>query len=483
MKTGMHRHGFVVLSVIVSLYLFVSCAVNPVTGKRELMLLSEADEIALGQQSDKQIVRMYGLYEDPKISQFITNMGQQMVKVSHRPQLKYEFRVLDTPVINAFAVPGGYVYITRGILAYLNNEAELAGVMGHEIGHITARHSAKQYSKAQLAQLGLGLGVLISDEFARFAGLAQTGLSLLFLKFSRDAERQSDRLGVEYATKVGYDAREMANFFETLDRMQPSGGGGLPGWLSTHPNPADRVVTVRQLADEWRQKTGSGKLKINRNSYLRLINGLVFGDDPRQGYVQGNKFYHPTLKFQFPVPAGWEVTNTPSQVQMVSSKEDAAILFTLASQNSPAQAARTFVTESNAQVVDASPIKVHGLNARRVISDIATQQDILRVMSYFIQYKGQVYAFHGYTSRKIFDSYSALFQRTLGGFNRLNDPAKINVKPDRIRIKTVAKSTTVRNALKSLRVPDDQLEKVALINGMRLTDRVKAKTLLKIISK
>ena len=483
MKRAHFRNKGKFIGLLLIIYAFVSCAVNPVTGKRELMLLSEADEIKLGQQSDPEIIKMYGLYDNPALSQYITKLGTRMAKISHRPNLQYQFRLLDTPVINAFAVPGGYVYITRGILAYLNNEAELAGVMGHEIGHIAARHSAKQYSKAQLAQVGLGLGTILSRDFARFAGIAQTGMALLFLKFSRDAERQADQLGVEYSTKVGYDAREMANFFETLERMQPSEGGGLPGWLSTHPNPADRVVAVRKLAAEWRQKVGNTQFKVNRNSYLKRLEGLVFGDDPRQGYVENNTFYHPELTFRFPVPAGWKVQNTPSQVQMISRKEDAAILFTLSSQASPAGAANSFVSESKARVIEATAVKVNGLNARRMISDITTRQDVLRVLSYFIQYGGNVYEFHGYSSQNDFASHKAVLEQTMSGFRKLTNPAKINVKPNRVHIKTVSRTTTVRNALKSFHVADDKLEAIALLNGLHLTDKVRQNTLLKVIGK
>ena len=201
------------------------CAVNPVTGKSELMLVSREQEIAMGQESDASVVATYGVYDDPEIQTFIEEKGQAMARISHRPDLPYEFKVLDSPVINAFAVPGGYVYFTRGILAYLNNEAEFAGVLGHEIGHITARHSAKQVSRAQLAQLGLGIGSIISQDFAQYANIASAGLGLVFMKFGRDAERQSDDLGVEYSTDIGYNSYEMANFFRTLDRMSPDDGG------------------------------------------------------------------------------------------------------------------------------------------------------------------------------------------------------------------------------------------------------------------
>jgi predicted Zn-dependent protease len=240
----------------------LSCATNPVTGKQELMLLSEADEIKLGQETDLQVVREYGLYEDPQLTAYLNGICQRLGKLSHRPHLTYHFKIVDVSVANAFAVPGGYVYFTRGILASLNNEAELAGVMGHEIGHITARHSAHQYSRAQLAQIGLGVGSLFMDSSA-LTGLAQLGVGMLFLRFSRDNERQADDLGVEYSSKAGYDASEMANFFETLERMNAgSDRSGLPGWFSTHPNPTDRVQAVRERAREWLRKLNQRDLNI-----------------------------------------------------------------------------------------------------------------------------------------------------------------------------------------------------------------------------
>jgi len=217
------------LGMIGLLFWISSCAVNPVTGRQELMLLSEPDEIQFGRQTDGQVVQEYGLYEDAKLTAYLNDICQRLGKISHRPNLTYHFKVLDVSVVNAFAVPGGYVYFTRGILASLNNEAELAAVMGHEIGHITARHSARQYSQAQLAQLGLGVGMVFAEKIPALSELAQLGVGMLFLRFSRDNERQADDLGVEYSSKVGYDATQMASFFETLERMNPgSDRSGLP---------------------------------------------------------------------------------------------------------------------------------------------------------------------------------------------------------------------------------------------------------------
>jgi len=350
MSKRMLRAGAVIVFALV-VFVIIRCAVNPVTGKRELMLLSESDEIALGKQTDEQIIQTYGLYQDAELTGYIDAMGQDMAKLTHRPQLPYSFKILDTPVVNAFAVPGGYVYFTRGILSYFNNEAELAGVMGHELGHVNARHSAVQYSRAQFVTLGLGVGMIFSEKFRQYAGLAQFGVSMLFLRFSRDNERQADDLGVEYSMKSGYDANAMASFFDTLERMNPgSDRSGLPGWFSTHPNPVDRVGAVKRKTQEFRSQL-TGPFQYNRNGYLARLDGLVHGEDPRQGYVEGNAFYHPAMAFTFPVPGDWTLNNTPSQVQIVSKAEDAAILFTLGSAASPGAEAQQFSQQTGGRVL------------------------------------------------------------------------------------------------------------------------------------
>jgi len=465
-------------------FIFSSCARNPVTGKQEFMLLSEGDEIKMGKEADAAVVQMYGIYDDEKLAKYIDDIGQKMAKISHRPQLKYEFKVMDSPVINAFAVPGGYVYVTRGILAYLNNEAELAGVVGHEIGHVTARHSAQKYSETYFANLGLGIGSMVSKDFAMFAGLAAQGLGLIFLRFSRDDERQSDVLGVEYSTKVGYDAREMSNFFGTLDKMQSnSEEGGLPDWFSTHPNPADRVVDVRKEAEKKQSELGQKDLKIDRDGYLKTINGLIFGENPRQGFVEKNMFYHPDLKFKFPVPADWKLNNLPTQVQMVDAEQKGIILFTLAGAASAKLAVDQFIEKTKAKVAKSEATKVNGLKARKVFSEIRDQSNVLRIQSYFIEMSGQVYVFHGFSSSGEFDNYQSTYTKTMMGFNKLKDKTKLNVKPDRVKVVKTKKAAKFRKVLDNLKVPEDERDNLVLLNGINLDDQVKANTQLKIINK
>jgi predicted Zn-dependent protease len=475
----------VVKAMVVALMVWaVSCAINPVTGKRELMLMSSADEIAMGQQADPQILQTYGKYEDANLARYVAALGKKLGVLSHQPNLAYSIQVLDSPVVNAFAVPGGYVYLTRGILAYLNDEAELAGVVAHEIGHIAARHSAQQYSRAQVAQLGLGLGAMVSKTFRKYAGIAQFGVGMLFLSFSRDDERQADALGVEYSSKAGYDSNHMANLFVSLERLNPGEAqGGLPGWFSTHPNPPDRIAAVKRDTQVWQAKIQQTKFAINRDQYLKQIDGIVFGEDPRQGYVEGNIFYHPQLRFQFPVPAGWKVNNTASQVQMFNQEQNAVILFSMAPEKSPSAAADAFINESKAVVVKSERTQVNGMQAQRIISDVTTEQGLIRVLSYFIQKDKTVYVFLGYTGQAQFDGYFPVFDQTMGRFKNLTDSGKINVKADRLAVKRTTTQGSLRQALQKFGVPQDKLEAQAIINGMKLDDALPGNTIIKVVVK
>lgn len=482
----MRRQLFFGAVVIVTALIIwvISCAINPVTGKRELMLLSENDELALGKQTDQEVIDMYGLYSDAKLGAYVTQLGQRMAKITHRPQLSYQFKVLDTPVVNAFAVPGGYVYLTRGILGYLNDEAELAGVVGHELGHVNARHTAQQVSKSQLAQLGLGVGMILSEDFRKYAGLAQFGVGMLFLKFSRDNERQADDLGVEYSTKTAYDANRMATFFETLERLSGgSANSGLPDWFSTHPNPVDRIGAVKRKTVLMQAQFPATTFAVNRDPFLRTVDGIVFGEDPRQGYVEGSAFYHPVLKFYFQVPKDWKLNNTPKQVQIVSPKEDAFILLSMQPNSTPQSAAQKFSQDADAIVRSSDALRINGMPAQRMLSNVPSQQDTLTVLSYFIQKENNVYFFHNVSSRDKFAAYQDVFTNTSGQFKPLTDQHYINVQPTHLQIKTAQSAKTLSALFQQWNVQAKQADELATMNGMKLTDQVMPGTLIKVVLK
>ena len=482
MKTKFKK---IVLGVTLVLFLLSDCAINPVTGKRDFMLLSENQEIEMGKNSDPQIIRYFGLYDDKALQRFINEKGQQMAAISHRKNLKYEFKIVDSPVVNAFAIPGGYVYFTRGIMAHFNNEAEFAGVLGHEIGHITARHSAKQYSNAMLAQAGLIAGVMISPEVARFANEIQQGVGLLFLKFGRDAETQSDKLGAEYSTKINYDAEEMAHFFNTLERLQKkSGADQIPDFLSTHPNPADREKNVEKEAAKWKRKTGSKSLRVNSESYLKMIDGIIYGDDPRQGFTEDNVFYHPGLKFQFPYPSSWAVQNSPEQVQFSPKDGKAVMMFTLAQGASAEDAAQKIVQNYKLTVQRSKRDDIHGNNAVVMIADQQgeAEQQVVRTLIYVIEHNSNLYAMIGASAKNDFDNYFRTFDESMSGFKSLTDPDKLNKQPERIDIKSVSNNGTFKDAMRNFNMPEKRWEELAILNGMELNERVTRGELLKCLN-
>src|SRR5687767_3526424 len=203
----------------------VTCARNPVTGRRELSLISESQEVSMGQEAAKQVAASIPPVADDALQRYVSGLGMQLARASERPNLPWTFQVIDDPQVNAFALPGGPIFVTRGILSHMNSEAQLVSVLGHEIGHITAKHSVSQMSQAQLAQIGLIAAVVVKPELAGFGNIASQGLGLLFLKFGRDDERQSDDLGFKYMTAAGYSPTEMAEMFRTLERL----GGGSSG--------------------------------------------------------------------------------------------------------------------------------------------------------------------------------------------------------------------------------------------------------------
>ncbi len=469
-----------------------SCAVNPVTGKKQVVLMSEAQEIAMGKDADPQIIAQYGLYENAELQKFINTEGKKMAAVSHRPNLEYNFRIVDSDILNAFAIPGGYVYFTRGIMANFNNEAEFAGVLGHEIGHITARHSVVQQRNAILGQIGLIGAMVLSPNLAQFADQASQGLGLLFLKFGRDAEREADQLGVEYSSKIGFDAQQMAEFFTTLERQSAeSGNAGLPDFLSTHPNPGDRYVAVSKAATEWKKKLNLTNAQINRNSYLKKIDGIIYGEDPKQGFVENNIFYHPVLKFQFPIPTNWSYQNTPQRFQMAPKDGKAMMMLTLAPGKTLEESANAVLQQYNLQALESKQTTVNGLNAIAMVADLKADpnqqqqqqsQEVVRTLSYIIHYGDLNYLMIGVTGSNSFNSYAPIFTSSMQNFKVLTDASKLNKKPERIRLKTVSTTQTLQQVLKANNTPDKRLNELAILNGMKLTEKVAPGTLIKIVS-
>ncbi|MDF3078089.1 MAG: peptidase [Sphingobacteriaceae bacterium] len=486
---------YLLLAALTSSMLMIdSCATNPVTGKKQIVLMSEAQEIETGKEADPQVIAQYGLYEDTALQNFINEEGKKLAAVSHRPNLEYHYRIVDSEVVNAFAIPGGYVYFTRGIMAYFNNEAEFAGVLGHETGHITARHSVVQQRNQILGQIGLIAGMVLSPTLAQFGEQASQGLGLLFLKFSRDDERQADELGVEYSSKIGFDAHQMAEFFTTLERQSAASGEELPDFLSTHPNPGSRHTTVDQLATEWQQKLNLTNPVVNRNSYLKRIDGIIYGEDPKQGFLENNVFYHPVLKFQFSTPANWSYQNSPQAVQLAAKNGKALMMMTLAPGKTLQEAASATMQKYSLQPLQTRNITVNGLQALSVVADQVQQdqqgqqqqqqQAGVRTLSYFIQYGDMIYHLIGVSSVNDFNSYTNTFTNSFESFRELRDTEKLTRKPDRVRIKTINQNITLEQALRNYKITDKKkLDEYAILNGMKLNDKLTPGIMIKVVER
>jgi predicted Zn-dependent protease len=439
-----------------------SCARNPVTGKSELSLVSESQEIQMGQQASKEVAQTIGIYNDQKLNDYVASIGKGIAANSERPNLPWEFHVVDDASVNAFALPGGFIYVTRGLLGSINDEAELATVVGHEIGHVTNRHSVQQISKAELAQLGLGIGSILSSDIARFGQLASAGLSVLFLKYSRDAENQADQAGFRYALNQGYDVREMSKVFETLDRLsQSSGGGKLPEWLSTHPDPGNRIEHIQKMLDT--VKADPSKGKVNRDEFLQKVQGITYGVDPRQGYFEGTQFYHPQMRFQLRFPDGWKVQNTPAAVAAMSPNQDAIIQLALAGQASPQQAAQQFLSQQGIQAGQTSTASINGFPAASSYFQAQTDQGNIQGIVSFVSYNGSTFGLMGYTAAGKLGSYDQLFQSSIRSFSQLRDASKINVQPARVELVKLSREMTLDqfNSQYPSTVP---IEELAIIN-------------------
>jgi len=445
---------------------------------------------AQAKKPDPQVIAQFGLLENPTMQRFIQQKGQQMAAVSSRASFGYNFTIVDSPVINAFAAPDGNVYFTRGIMAHFNNEAQFAGVLGHEIGHITARHGEKQQTRSTLATGALLLGSILSKRVAQIAQPLSQGVGLVFLKYGRDAERESDQLGVTYSTKIGYDASQMADFFMTLQREQEtSGAGAVPDFLSTHPNSADRYQTVKQLAAQAKQNAGGRSLIVGRESYLKMLEGLAYGEDPRQGFVEDGAFYHPELKFQFPVPSGWKTQNSPQQFQMAEPNGKAMIVLTTAGNGTLEAAAQSLAEQLKLQSPQASRTTINNFPAiaiqgDQIGQDQSGQQAITaNTLSYVIQDGKTLYALIGLSAPQTMSTYGPQIQRVAQGFSRLTDASKLNRQPERLRIKTAKTAQTLSAALTANGIPAKRHEELAILNGMKTTDRLSVGMLYKVVGK
>lgn len=428
----------------------VGCAVNPATGRRELSLVSESQEIQMGKEADPAITaQMGGLYPDEELQAYFTELGESLAAVSERPELPWSFKVLDDDLINAFALPGGFVYVTRGIMSYMNSEAELVGVLGHEVGHVTARHTAGRITRQQVGMIGLVTGAVFSETVRDNAGAAMQGMQLLMLRHSRGDESESDALGYRYMTRANYNPQGISDVMKMLQSTSPSAEEmGIPTWMLSHPDPGDRVeANEARLAKDREAGVDYSDYTDNRERFLSMIDGMVFGKDPAQGYFIDTRFLHPELTFEITFPAGWGVQNGALAVQAGSPERDALMGLTFSSQESAEAAMDAFMGQEGVTPGRREGGSVNGVPAIRGRFSAQTQDGVLEGTVMFAEYGGAVYQIIGYGPASSWNQQRRPVEEALASFAPLTDRRYLDVSPHRIRIVTVPRTMTVREFL------------------------------------
>ena len=463
-------------TLLTSALLTTGCAVNPATGQRQFMLISESEEIEMGREADGPITESLGLYESEALQATVRDLGNEMASGSERPALPWSFKLVDDPMVNAFALPGGFIFITRGIMAALNSEAELAGVIGHEIGHVTARHSASQMSSQQLQQIGLGVGSILSSDVASVAGVLSVGLGLLNMRYSRGDESQSDELGVRYMSRAGYDPNALVGVFQTL-ALAGGGGGSVPEWASTHPDPVNREEDIRDIiaasGQDFSEYTRRG------DEYLRSLDGMTFGQDPREGFFEEETFFHPEMAFALDFPQGWTTVNQKSQVGAVAADETALVVLTVeAGETDAERALSTFLRQDDVRGIDSRRVSVNGRTGWEASFNADGEGGELQGAVLFVEHGGSLFRLLGYASASQWGSRRSTVLQSIESFRPVSDPDILGVEPARIEIVRLPSRMTLQQFIDQYPSTVDD-EQIAMINRRALDESVAGGTLLK----
>jgi predicted Zn-dependent protease len=477
-----------VLWLLAAMPLLADCSVNPATGQSTFTgLLSESEEQRIGRESHPKVLAEFGgAYQDADLQRYIDGIGQLLAQTSDRPDQQYTFTVLDSPIVNAFAVPGGYIYVTRGLLALANDESEIAGVLAHEIGHIAARHAAERYSQAGLASI-LAATVGIATGSGQLANMAGSGAAVYLQSYSRDQENQADLLGIRYMSRANYDPYGMVDFLRQLeadDRLDATLAGRPEladryGIMSTHPRTADRIQqTIREAG-----ATQVANPLVERELYLSKINGLLYGDEPEQGYIRGREFLHPILRFGFEVPPGFHIINSTDAV-IAQRADGATIVFSSAKQVSSASMYDYLVGEwaPKLQLADAESIEINGMDAATGSDRIEVRSGTRDVRLVAIRYDADnVYRFLFITKPEITQQVSRELRETTYSFRRLSKREASALHPQRLKIISVRPGDTVRGLAAQMPFDTYQEERFRVLNGIGPSDNLSPGQLVKII--
>lgn len=456
------------------------CSVNPATGEKQFTaLLPAGQEASVGATEHQKVEQTYGSFMKGPVADYVTRIGNKVAANTERQDVQYKFFVIDSPIVNAFAIPGGYVYVSRGLLELANSEAEVAGVIGHEIGHITARHAAERMSQGFLVGLGSAvLGAAVGN--ADVGKVASVGGDLYIKSYSRGQEHQADELGVRYLSRGGYDPQAMASFLRSLDRqtkldqqIEGQSGEAEFNYFSTHPVTSDRIAEATAEA----AKYPPGGAAPGRSAHLNAINGMIYGDSPDQGFVKGDNFYHPKLGFMFSMPPGFAINNTPDQV-VAAHKETGTIVLFDAAGDPQKRDPLTYLTQGWLNGKDLSKpegVTINGMRAATAAfaGSVNGKTATIRVVA--IEWSaGQFFRFQMAIPNGAGLTIVDNLKTTTYSFRRMSDAERNNIQPQRIRVVTAGAGDTAASLARQMAFKSYQEERFRVLNGLQSGENVTA---------
>lgn len=461
------------------------CSANPATGRTQFAaLMSPAQEQQVGASEHQKIQQQFGFYENAALQSYVDSIGRRVSAETERTDVQYKFFILDSPIVNAFALPGGYIYVSRGLLALANSEAELAAVLAHETGHITGRHSAERYSRGVVTSLGAAVlsAALDSQGASEALGL---GSNLYMSSYSRSQENEADTLGLRYMARGGYSVDAMSRFLSALQaesrlqaQMQGRNQGPEASYFSTHPATGERVAKTQGEASQY---PAGGD--VGRERHLQMIEGMTFGDSARHGFVRGGRFYHPAIGFTFDVPQGFRVMNQPSEVVAVSQDGTAMIFDMVGGQGTTDPA--SYITSTwikDGRAADLERVEIGGMQAATASFQGAVngQQMVIRVLAIHWG-DGRFARFQiGMPPRITSGTLDSLKQSTYS-FRRLSESEASTLRPHRIKTVVAGAGDTVQSLAARQSMEDLPLEHFVVLNGLAPGQEVQAGQAYKLI--
>ncbi len=475
-----------IFSILISAHLLAGCSTNPATGENQFTaFMSPAQENQIGAQEHEKVMKEYGLYKDQKLQNYVNNIGQKVVQNTERSDVQYKFYLLDSPIVNAFALPGGYIYVTRGVMALSNSESELAAVLGHEAGHITGRHSAERYSRGLATTIGASILSAVIDS----SGVSQAlgvGSDLYLKSYSRGQENEADNLGIRYLSRSGYAPTGMTGFLKSLQadsalqaRLSGSGASsGANSFFSTHPATGERVGLTISEAQKY-----AGQGIVNRDEHLRMISGMIYGDSAAQGFVRGQSFYHPDMGFKFSVPDGYKLINQPSQI-IAKGPNNGAIIFDFAGNKeklAPLRFLRDVWLKDQPSVVTEN-ITINGMKAATTSLQGSANGKTVNLRLVAIQWNAtQVARFQIVMPSNASNAHLSALKSATYSFDRITNAEKNSLRPYRIQVVTSRAGDSVASLSKRMVQDDYKEERFRVLNGLGAREEVVANRLYKVV--